>query len=200
MNDDYEYTQDWFNWAPPLLFAIKEGLTEHKAVLEIGSFEGRSTVWFIENFLDDGGTIHCVDTWEGGAEHVNGEMEGSKGRFDRNMDRATRKRPSVAVEELHMTSDGALAAMLFGEIGLGRGSYDLVYVDGSHLARDVLTDACMAWPLLKTGGFMVFDDYLWGDAGNLLDRPKLAVDAFSSIFAKELDIVYIGYQYAVQKK
>jgi hypothetical protein len=33
--------------------------------------------------------------------------------------------------------------------------------DGSHRARDVLEDAVLSWPLLKVGGIMLFDDYLW---------------------------------------
>jgi len=32
------------------------------------------------------------------------------------------------------------------------GCRTLIYVDGSHLARDVLSDAVLAWNLLKPGG------------------------------------------------
>jgi energy-coupling factor transporter ATP-binding protein EcfA2 len=78
--------------------------------------------------------------------------------------------------------------------------YDFIYIDGSHVAKDVLTDACMAWPLLKQGGLLVFDDYLWGDSRDILHRPRLAVDFFANIFAEELDIVHIGHQFAVRKK
>jgi len=64
----------------------------------------------------------------------------------------------------------------------------------------VLTDACMAWPLLKQGGLMVFDDYLWGESRDILHRPRLAVDMFVNIFAEELDIVHMGYQFVVKRK
>ena len=37
--------------------------------------------------------------------------------------------------------------------------FDLVYIDASHEAADVLADAVLAWPLLKPGGFLGFDDY-----------------------------------------
>ena len=33
----------------------------------------------------------------------------------------------------------------------------VIYIDGSHLAQDVLTDAVMAWKLLKTTGIMILD-------------------------------------------
>ena len=64
----------------------------------------------------------------------------------------------------------------------------------------MLTDACMAWPLLKQGGLMVFDDYLWGESRDILHRPKMAVDFFVNIFAESLDIVHIGHQFVVRKK
>ena len=78
--------------------------------------------------------------------------------------------------------------------------YDFIYIDGSHVAKDVMTDACMAWPLLKKGGIMVFDDYLWGNPRDSLHRPKPAIDAFTNLFAEELDIVHMGYQLIIQKK
>jgi len=39
--------------------------------------------------------------------------------------------------------------------------FDLAFIDGSHVARDVLTDALLLWPYIKPGGYMVFDDYEW---------------------------------------
>ncbi len=79
--------------------------------------------------------------------------------------------------------------------------YDFIYIDGSHIAKDVMTDACMAWPLLNPKGLMVFDDYLWTpNARDILHRPKAAIDAFTNLFAEEVDIVHVGYQLIVRKK
>lgn len=36
---------------------------------------------------------------------------------------------------------------------------DLLYIDGSHFAHDVMADWCYAWPLLKRGSLVIFDDY-----------------------------------------
>ena len=47
---------------------------------------------------------------------------------------------------------------------------------------------------------MVFDDYLWGDQRDVLHRPKLAVDAFTNIFAEHLKPMHTGYQYIVRKE
>jgi predicted O-methyltransferase YrrM len=86
------------------------------------------------------------------------------------------------------------------EISEWAGTYDFIYIDGSHTAKDVLTDACMAWPLLKQRGIMVFDDYMWGESRDILHRPKIAIDTFTNIFAESLDIVHVGYQLVVRKK
>ena len=41
------------------------------------------------------------------------------------------------------------------------GLFDLIYIDGSHSAKDVLLDSLLAWRLLRPGGAMVWDDYEW---------------------------------------
>ena len=36
----------------------------------------------------------------------------------------------------------------------GSGKFDVAYVDGSHAARDVMSDGVMCWELLRRGGVM----------------------------------------------
>jgi predicted O-methyltransferase YrrM len=193
--DKYQYTKDWFAWAPKVWEQLIPHLPERKNFLEIGSFEGRSAVWTIENMMEDGGEIVCIDTWEGGSEHVNGEMDGAELRFQQNITLVRSKFPNRAVVSLRSTSVEGLAGLL-----AHKKQFEFIYIDGSHLAKDVLTDACMAWPLLKSKGFMVFDDYLWKPQGfTLLQRPKVAIDAFVNMFEDELNIAYSGYQLIVRK-
>jgi len=193
---DYEFTQDWFHWAPPLLEQLVPMLPERKRLLEIGAYEGRSTVWFVENMLEDGGAIVAIDTWEGGAEHkvMGVDMKSVEDRFNHNTGLLTAKHPGRYISKVKDTSSHALAGLA------NFPQFDFIYIDGSHVAKDVLTDACMAWPLLKPLGIMVFDDYLWANPGSPLNRPKIAIDIFSTIFGEEFDLVHIGYQYAVRKK
>jgi len=40
-----------------------------KDILEIGSYERRSALFFFDNFKDS--NMHCVDTWSGSDEHDN---------------------------------------------------------------------------------------------------------------------------------
>lgn len=197
---DYKFTQDWFHWAPEVwkqLIPMLPGEPGSREFLEIGSFEGRSAVWIVENMMHDGDILGCIDTWEGGEEHGDEDMGTVEARFDHNIAILRAKYPERFIDQYKDTSRVALAEIMQG----GRSpTFEFIYIDGSHIAKDVLTDACMAWPLLKPGGLMVFDDYLWGDPRDVLHRPKIAIDTFTTIFAEEIDIVHVGYQLIIRKK
>lgn len=198
---EYQFTKDWFGWAPPVweqLIPMLPGQPGERNFLEIGSFEGRSTVWTVENMMQEGDGMFCIDTWEGGEEHSAEDMGSVERRFDTN-----RRILAVNYDERYVfpfkrTSVQHLANWLADPEE--RKDFDFIYIDGSHIAKDVLTDACMAWPLLKPKGIMVFDDYMWGNPRDILHRPKPAIDAFTNIFAEEVDIVHVGYQLVVRKK
>jgi predicted O-methyltransferase YrrM len=38
--------------------------------------------------------------------------------------------------------------------------FEFIYIDGSHQAPDVISDAILSFHLLKSGGVIAFDDYL----------------------------------------
>jgi predicted O-methyltransferase YrrM len=194
---EYQFTKDWFGWAPPVweqLIPMLPGEAGKRNFLEIGSFEGRSTVWTMENMMQKGDYIYCIDTWEGGEEHGAEDMQAVFERFKANT--AIAKDKTKVVRGYAMdTSTTELASKI--QDGF---QYDFIYIDGSHIAKDVLTDACMAWQVLKPKGIIVFDDYVWGDPRDILHRPKVAIDAFTNIFAEEVEVIHVGYQLVVRKK
>jgi Predicted O-methyltransferase len=172
-------------------------------VLEIGSFEGESACWFLEHLLTDRGGLYCIDTWRGGpelTEYFGADIiENAFETFKSNVTMA--KRHQQRVEILKGSSVSGLAFLLMEQ----QSTFDLVYVDGSHTAAATISDACMAWPLLKSGGVMVFDDYLWGFNADAEDAPlelipKMAIDFFFVAFRPQLIPIYVGSQFAVKKK
>jgi predicted O-methyltransferase YrrM len=202
MSNEYQFTKDWFHWAPEVWQQLIPLLPERnsetgRAFLEVGSFEGRSTVWIAENMMQPEDYLTCIDTWEGGEEHGGEDMGTVEERFDHNIALIEGKLPDIHISKLK----GASYYRLSEEVASnGTDDYDFIYIDGSHIAKDVLTDACMAWPLLKPKGLMVFDDYMWGNPRDALHRPKIAIDAFCNLFAEEAEIVHVGYQLVVRKK
>lgn len=205
---DYQFTNNWFehsrkNWE---LFLPH---LNPSTILEIGSYEGRSTCFLIDSLAAARSLeVHCIDTWEGGSEHQPGgvadgiDMEGVRSRFETNTQLAIRKATNhVDLVIHHGTSDTHLSRMLaFGK----QGYFDLIYVDGSHQAPDVLCDAVLGFRLLRTGGVMVFDDYLWSEFSTQecdpLRCPKPAIDAFVNLHQRKLEILQLPlYQLYVKK-
>lgn len=180
---EYSFSQDYVSDRAP---AWIEQLSELKAkthlqMLEIGSFEGRSAIWFLANVLTDpSSTITCVDPFL----HRITEL-----RFDHNIKVSG---SSARVIKLRGRSQQILKL-------LKENNYDLVYIDGSHCAGDVETDALLSWPLVKCGGIVIFDDYLWNPNWPVEDRPQIAIDRFMAEFRSELEIHHRGYQVMVRK-
>jgi predicted O-methyltransferase YrrM len=190
----YRFTADWFsghaeNWRRYLGHLAGRAKL---AFLEIGSFEGRATTWLLENILTHPTSrIDCVDTFLGSPEHLamGIDLAGLEDRFDHNI-RATGA--ARKVNKLNGRSGDCLR-------GLRPASYDFAYVDGSHSARDVLEDAVLCFGLLKLGGLMIFDDYDWHLLHDDPQHPKVAIDAFLAIYAKELIIHDVDYQVVVER-
>lgn len=77
---------------------------------------------------------------------------------------------------------------------------DYIYVDGSHLAMDVLTDAVLAWTLLKDNGILIFDDYGWGaHTTDEKQKPKLGIDAFLMGYTGHVELIEAGWQVFLRK-
>jgi predicted O-methyltransferase YrrM len=84
------------------------------------------------------------------------------------------------------------------------GFFDFIYVDGSHQAPDVLCDAVMSFRLLRPGGIIAFDDYLWQEplpyGADPIRSPKIAIDAFTNIYCRKITVLSMHlYQLYVRK-
>lgn len=185
---EYEFSNTWFanhwnNW----LTATKD-LTV-KNILEVGAFEGQSAARMINHFsaLEELFVV-SIDTWEGGIEHKHLDMAEIESRFDRNLEKAVCEAPrKVRLLKMKGSSDLELAKL----IAQGRSdTFDLVYIDGSHQAADVLTDCVMGYRLCRPGGLIICDDYLWSTEPigqeELYNMPKLGIDAFSLAFSRKV--------------
>lgn len=202
-SSSYQFTNEWFlgnvygRGVEVNITEIWSSLLERfdiKNILEIGSYEGRCATYLCEYFGKLGGAnITCVDTWAGSFEHASHDMREVERRFDLNIEIAAKNYPSVVVRKIKNDSVNACAQL----IGEGRRSeFDLVYIDGSHQACDVLSDALLTYQLARKGALIIFDDYLWNHGfrktGNVLANPKIGVDAFLNTFADKFEIIY-GY-------
>jgi predicted O-methyltransferase YrrM len=78
--------------------------------------------------------------------------------------------------------------------------FDVIFIDASHEAIDVLEDAILSWNILNENGIIIFDDYLWDLLDDYHFRPKIAIDSFINIYKTQLNVLYKGYQVIIEKK
>lgn len=157
-------------------------------MLEIGSWEGRSTVFLTHYFPN--AKITCVDTWKGSDEHVGDEgLKSVEERFDSNVVRFGER-----VRKFKGTS-----LQFFSGIDLTE-KYDLIYVDGSHHADDVMCDILNAFRCLKPNGIMICDDYLWDWYHNVRHNPAMAINYLLRQKKGECEVLNVtGTQITVKK-
>jgi predicted O-methyltransferase YrrM len=207
VQEDYTFTNDWFGRHKVVWDTILNQLNPER-ILEVGSYEGNCTTYLIETIASRKSVdIHCIDTWEGGIEHKTGgaietNMTEVEARFQRNIKTAICRASHEATITIHKGLSSRQLPKLLAE---GKQSYfDLIYIDGSHQAPDVLFDAILAFELLRDQGIIVFDDYLWQESlpngTDPIRCPKIAIDAFTNIYCRKLRIIGAPlYQLYIQK-
>ncbi len=191
----YQFTQDWFSrniaiWQQTLTCLAN---TPELKALEIGSWEGRSTCWLLENILThETARITCIDTFEGSVEHQfydESYLKSVEERFDFNI---VKTGSHEKVKKLVGRSQDVMRSLPLNY-------YDILYIDGSHLASDVLEDAVIGWGLIKVGGIIIFDDYDFNFADNPEQNTKIGIDAFLTVFAQKIKVIHKDFQVILEK-
>jgi hypothetical protein len=77
--------------------------------------------------------------------------------------------------------------------------FDIVYINSSYFAKDILLDAVLSMKLLKLEGIMLFNNYLWEKLEPNIYSPKPAIDAILNIYKNEIIVLFIGYQVIIKK-
>lgn len=200
MNKDYKFTESWFSHHDLDRFVPKT--TDKIKMLEVGSFEGRSTVWFLENILlNDNSTITCVDPWTTYSQ--NSDTFNSYFTSESEWDFRNHKRTflhniynSGSMEKVNIIQDSSHLAL--PKMITNGEKFDIIFIDGNHTSPFVITDCIMSWYLLNKGGLMIFDDYLWGDVSST-NSPKIAIDSFVNCFKDYIEVVWSDYKFAIKR-
>ena len=201
------YSVDWFSSNIPLWNEVfnhdRIGLKgrDNLTFLEIGCFEGRATNHILDNILTGENCIlHVVDTFGGSTNEIG--MVG----IDSELTNITKELFSKFSRNISKHKDRVVIHKGFsGDIlkkDFQNDMFDFVYIDGSHTAYDVLQDAILVHPLLKSGGVIIFDDFGWKDPTNLhpTNSPQLGITSFYSNYELFYDALFSGYQVGLIKK
>lgn len=185
-NVGHAHGPNWLKWVGHLAGQPAHGL-------ELGMWRGEFAEWLLDNILTHPSSRYTgVDTFEGSEEHRLAGIDCS--------DLEARARGRLAhfggkVEVVALPTNDALRFVLSRPEPV----YDFVYCDAAHDAMNVLRDSVLAFELLKTGGIFVWDDYQWTVMEQEIDRPRIAIDAFLSCYARRVEVIGLGWQVAAKK-
>jgi len=193
-----EFAYDWTSANFPVWTKfLAPNRDQPTRVLEVGSYEGRSAIFFL-NFLRRS-TLVCVDVWDASVlepylvqemPEILVEYPLAEGRFDRNLSGFAGR-----VTKIKARSSDALA-----ELGVGRERFDLVYVDGDHRRAGAYRDCVLSWPLLKPGRVLLIDDYDFDLGPTEVFKPKQGIDAFLQGIEGQFDELHRAHQIIARKR
>jgi predicted O-methyltransferase YrrM len=164
--------------------------------LQLGVYTGDASEWLLENIVTGENSILIdVDVWGITNEALYKEFDWQeiKDIYSK------RVAFSDKVESLQMQTQDYLAGCNESIQDISD-LFDFIYIDGDHEAKSVQADAEGSWPLLKSGGILAFDDYVWGDWLNDAElTPKPAIDRFLAKYKGEYDLLVKNYQVWIRK-
>lgn len=169
----YHFTKNWFAPKIPLweyfIGDFKDCPDIH--YLEIGVHEGSSFFWMMDNILTHPDSRAVV---------IDPFLSNYVDQFNYNLNASG-------------ASDRVTIIQGRGEVEtkkLPEESFDIIYIDGGHTAQIVFAQAAFTWQLLKTGGILIFDDYLWRKDKWPIDlRPEMVIDTFLTAYSQELELL-----------
>lgn len=187
------------NWNQEFIKNTNQFLNEKfDFCLEIGSFEGLTSNYIVDNLLSENGKLICVDPLTD--VYLNdklSEIDEIKNNTDFIYFKDQYNRFYNNVSE-HLESDRIslireLSVDIFPElIKKYQNKFDFIYIDGDHRPEGVYIDAINSFELCKEQGFILFDDYLWGDTG-------IGIDKFLNEYSGKYDLLVKDYQVLIKK-
>jgi len=154
--------------------------------LEIGSFEGRSTVFIAEQKNIE--SVMAVDTFEGSDEYDNNvSFETVYNNFKYNLSLMNKKN----INFLKDTSDKFFIN--------NKSRFNLIYIDGSHHYENVKKDFINSYNCVKKNGIMIFDDFLWFYYDDYKKNPICAIIECYEIYKNNLELIFLNHQIIFRK-
>lgn len=129
---------------------LAEQASQKKMIVEIGSWEGRSTRALADN---TDGVVFAVDTWEGSKEEVHEAFLRTKPKdwlLDKFRTNLVGCRAQICVRKMLSTIAAAM---------LSNYKFDMIFIDGSHDYSHVKEDILTWQKLLAPNGLICGHDY-----------------------------------------
>ncbi|MDC0418560.1 class I SAM-dependent methyltransferase [Pelagibacteraceae bacterium] len=186
----FEY-EDWFTRNIPIWDYIFDSYNlRDKEIdyLEIGSYEGRSSLFILEllqktncEFVDPYIDYAATPTFS--AKQMNEIYNNFKKKIEKFSHRT----------KIYKTSSVEFFAN-------NKKKYDLIYIDGSHYGPDVEKDLISSYEVLNKDGIIILDDLLWNHYKQIDQNPVGGIIPFVKENFDKLKVITVGDQLILQKK
>jgi predicted O-methyltransferase YrrM len=178
---------NWFGNSPQIWFYFFKRLKlfgKKIKILEIGSFEGLSLLYYYYIFIQNNISVTAVD------------MLSKKSLHFRNFRKNTKLLKNFKFYNLKSSE--------FFKKKIKK-KYNLIYIDGSHYYKDVFLDAKNSFKVLEKGGLIIFDDFVQDWTKKNLDNHLEYHNVIGGVLLfldtiKNYKTLYVGHQVIIQKK
>ena len=185
--NNYKYSKTWFIGSEinRLLENFLDKSQDNK-ILEIGCFEGLSSIFFADNFINnEHSNLTCVDPFLNiDNDHSEFLQNNEEMNFDFNMSIC---KNSDKIKIHKTTSD------IFFENN--NNFYNFIYIDGCHEENFIMRDMENSFKFLEKNGIMWMDDYMGGDGIKI----RNVMDTFLEKYKGQYELIHKGYQLAIKK-
>lgn len=184
----YKYTKSWFinSEINKKLLHIIDCNKENK-ILEIGCYEGLSSVFFADNLLNhDKSLLVCIDPFLQIDNNDHGHLlqNHEEENFDYNISVCSN---ADKIQINKITSDDFFK--------FNNQTFNIIYIDGCHLPDFITRDMENSFNVLEKDGIMWMDDYGGGED----DSIKNTMNQFLMKYDGMYKLIHSGYQLAIQK-
>lgn len=176
---------DWFSGNIIYWEKIVNKISKIK-YLEIGSFEGRSTVFIKE--LSNLETLVAVDIWENYDELKTINFNKVYENFKYNLNLGGQ---SENIKFFKTTSDDFFSN--------NKNYFNLIYIDGYHHYEQVKKDFVNSFNFLENGGYIICDDFMWFHYDKIELNPMKAILDCYELYKKELSVEFLYHQIIFKK-
>jgi predicted O-methyltransferase YrrM len=197
---------DMYNWSHDRPIGTRkvfeQMLRRHQGsrvrVLEVGTYAGTSLIEMLRVLPE--ATAVAIDKWTNYDENGLASLQMLEERGIESVFHENLRRAGVSGRVVALKGDSVEQLLDLVE---QKERFDFIYVDGSHKCIDCYTDMALSWRLLKTGGTMMIDDYLYCServtSGFVLDYPMKGVDHFLSKYEGQYRVLAKGYRVCLEK-
>ncbi len=183
---EYSFTQNWFNVSELKRVIVKVLNAKNvNKILEIGCFEGQSSVFFGDHFLNHPDSeLVCVDPFLNIADNDHASfLNNVERRFESNISKCL----NVSKIKVYKVKSDSFFNEYLGD------KFNFIYIDGCHEPDVIENDMKNAIKLLTKNGIIWMDDYL-GGSGDYKIKNRIDKVLSDLNLEHKIEIIHRGYQ------